>query len=31
MNRREIIKQGGIALTALAMPFPLTTFTNLIV
>lgn len=28
MNRREIIKQGGIALTALAMPFPLTTFTK---
>lgn len=28
MNRREIIKHGGIALTALAMPFPLTTFTK---
>ena len=28
MYRLEIIKQGGIALSALAMPFPLTTFTK---
>lgn len=28
MTRREIIKQGGLALTALALPFPLTTFTK---
>ena len=27
-SRREIIKQGGLALTALALPFPLTSFTN---
>lgn len=27
-TRREIIKQGGLALTALALPFPLTTFTK---
>ena len=28
MTRREIIKQGGLALIALAMPFPLTSFTK---
>jgi len=28
MTRREIIKQGGLALTALALPFPLTAFTK---
>ncbi|UZJ63888.1 NAD(P)/FAD-dependent oxidoreductase [Sphingobacterium sp. KU25419] len=28
MTRREIIKQGGLALTARALPFPLTGFTN---
>lgn len=27
-TRREIIKQGGLALTALALPFPLTAFTK---
>lgn len=27
-TRREIIKQGGLALTALALPFPLTSFTK---
>lgn len=29
MTRREIIKQGGIALTALALPFPLTSFSKI--
>lgn len=29
MTRREIIKQGGIALTTLALPFPLTSFSKL--
>lgn len=29
MTRREIIKQGGIALTALALPFPLTSFSKM--
>ncbi|SFF61910.1 NAD(P)/FAD-dependent oxidoreductase [Thermoflexibacter ruber] len=28
MTRREIIKQGGLALAALALPFPLTAFTK---
>lgn len=28
MTRREIIKQGGLALTVLAIPFPLTVFTK---
>ncbi|MBX3009807.1 MAG: NAD(P)/FAD-dependent oxidoreductase [Melioribacteraceae bacterium] len=28
MTRREIIKQSGLALTALALPFPLTAFTK---
>ena len=28
MTRREIIKQGRLALTALALPFPLTAFTK---
>lgn len=28
MTRREIIKQGGLALTVLALPFPLTAFTK---
>src|SRR5690554_2710881 len=28
ITRREIIKQGGLALTALAFPFPLTAFTK---
>jgi thioredoxin reductase len=28
MTRREIIKQGGLALTALGLPFPLTAFTK---
>jgi len=28
MTRREIIKQGGLALTALALPFPLTVFSK---
>ena len=28
MTRREIIKQGGIALTALALPFPRTSFSK---
>lgn len=28
ISRREIIKQGGLALTALALPFPLTAFTK---
>ncbi|HLT87601.1 MAG TPA: NAD(P)/FAD-dependent oxidoreductase [Sphingobacterium sp.] len=28
MTRREIIKQGGLALIALALPFPLTAFTK---
>lgn len=28
MNRREIIKQGGLALTTLVLPFPLTAFTK---
>lgn len=28
MTRREIIKQGGLALTALALPFPITAFTK---
>src|SRR5690606_36683765 len=28
ITRREIIKQGGLALSALAFPFPLTTFTK---
>lgn len=28
MTRREIIKQGGLALTALALPFPLISFTK---
>lgn len=28
ITRREIIKQGGLALTSLAMPFPLTSFTK---
>src|SRR5690554_3712065 len=28
ITRREIIKQGGLALTALALPFPLTVFTK---
>jgi len=27
-TRREIIKQGGLALTALALPFPLTVFSK---
>lgn len=29
MTRREIIKQGGIALTAMALPFPLTSFSKI--
>jgi thioredoxin reductase len=29
MTRREIIKKGGIALTALALPFPLTSFSKI--
>ena len=29
MTRREIIKQSGMALTALALPFPITAFTKL--
>ena len=28
ITRRQIIKQGGLALTALALPFPLTAFTK---
>ncbi len=28
LTRREIIKQGGLALTALDLPFPLTAFTK---
>lgn len=28
LTRREIIKKGGLALTALALPFPLTAFTK---
>lgn len=28
MTRREMIKQGGLALTALALPFPFTAFTK---
>jgi len=27
-TRREILKQGSIALTGLALPFPLTAFTK---
>lgn len=30
LTRREIIKQGGLALTALALPFPFTSFTKII-
>jgi len=29
MTRREIIKQGGLALTVLALPFPLTSFSKI--
>ncbi len=29
ITRREIIKQGGLALTALALPFPLTAFSKI--
>ena len=28
ISRRKLIKQGGVALSVLALPFPLTTFLN---